>query len=194
MRVARGLTSSNSGSFNSSGRIFRRESTITNNGSANRSSTKWQTTKKPLCSQYSNAKNSKSSLLNNSRNIRRQTPKSNNFDAIILINHLFLANIFDTLYRFREKIVELLFSIQLRILDFILEPAEKLFPNDMSPVKHPIQRFGGCPGVCCRAAHLPANRSQSASSMLPIKSRGMDRRHLQYSMQRRTVSENWNFN
>lgn len=101
-------------------------------------------------------------------------------------NLFILGNIFDLLYKFREKLVKLLLNIQFKILDFILEPADKLFPATVTD-KQPIQRFGGCSGTCCRS-HLTANRSQSAST-LSIKNKAV-RYHQLYSS-RRAISENF---
>jgi hypothetical protein len=100
-------------------------------------------------------------------------------------NFPFSVNICDTLNRFREKLVEILLNIQLTILDFILEPAERLFPNKAEAC-YPAQRFGGCASSCCRS-RLPASRSQS-TTVLSIK----NRHHLTVH-QRRTISENFNF-
>lgn len=184
MRRASRVITSNGSNFNSlsgGSRIFRRESTTTN-GPSRSSSTKWQPAKKPLCVQQSNA--GKYSRSTNVRNIRRQT-KCNRISSVPNQFFPIPVNIFDTIKRVREKLVELLLNIQLTILDFILEPADRIFPNENGAC-YPVQRFGGCSGSCCRSK-MSANRSQSTTA-LSIR----NRHHLTLH-QRRTISQNFHF-
>lgn len=175
MKAPRRLSSASSNIKNHSGnRIFRRESVTTISNGA-RSSNKWQPVRRPLSGQNSNSarKFSRSSLTSS----RRRTPRCN-----LIFGCQFYSisvNLSHTLSRFRERLVELLFHIQLKILDFILEPADRLFPNEVN-IRQLVRE---CTSSCCRK-EIPTNRSQSAT-LLTLK----HRHHQTYSMARRTVSE-----
>ncbi|KAI6216210.1 hypothetical protein M3Y99_01833300 [Aphelenchoides fujianensis] len=116
----------------------------------------------PLCLQYSQGSKSRTAALY--RNGRKQTKST------------FLSS----LSQLQKKLVEWLLTFQCSILDFVLQPVDRLFPE--LPAQQPS-------ATCCRC-HSTVNRSKS-SSLLAVKTRSLDsyRMARRFTQQRRTASE-----
>ncbi|KAI6185292.1 hypothetical protein M3Y98_00006900 [Aphelenchoides besseyi] len=132
------------------------------------SATKWRffDNKIPLCLQYNGLKTGRGSTLNNRNG--RKTKKT----------------IFTHLGQLQKKVYEWIVRFQYSIIDFILQPADRLFPELQNSTTS-----NNCTGACCQCRQVVKSKS---ASMLAVKSRSTDsilRTNRRFMSQRRTASE-----